>query len=54
MRTSVRLVVALALVAVALAGCAKRDMDECRRGDRIRCLGEASSGDISSRLSRSG
>ena len=29
-------------------------MDECRRGDRSRCPGEASSGDIPSRLSRSG
>ena len=37
-----RAAVAIALVAATLAGCAKRDMDECRRGDRSRCPGEAS------------
>ncbi len=37
-----RVVIALALTAAALAGCATRDMDECRRGDRSRCPGEAS------------
>lgn len=40
-KTTTRVVVALALAAT-LAGCAKRDMDECRRGDRSRCPGEAS------------
>ena len=42
MKRAARVVVALALAATALAGCAKRDMDECRRGDRSRCPGEAS------------
>jgi hypothetical protein len=37
-----RLVITCAVAAVLLAGCAKRDMDECRRGDRSRCPGEAS------------
>jgi hypothetical protein len=37
-----RLVIACAVVAALLAGCAKRDMDECRKGDRSRCPGEAS------------
>lgn len=37
-----RLVIACALAAALLAGCAKRDMDECRKGDRSRCPGEAS------------
>jgi hypothetical protein len=37
-----RLVMACAVAAVLLAGCAKRDMDECRKGDRSRCPGEAS------------
>lgn len=36
-----RLVIAFGL-AVVLAGCiAKRDMDECRKGDRSRCPGDA-------------
>jgi|GEM_PF-6640549 hypothetical protein len=36
-----RLVIACAL-AVLLAGCiAKRDIDECRKGDRSRCPGDA-------------
>jgi hypothetical protein len=38
-----RLLMACALVAGLLTGCmAKRDMDECRRGDRSRCPGEGS------------
>jgi hypothetical protein len=37
-----KLAIACALAAVLLAGCAKRDMDECRKGDRSRCPGEAS------------
>jgi hypothetical protein len=37
-----RLMIACAVAAVLLAGCAKRDMDECRKGDRSRCPGEAS------------
>ncbi len=36
-----RLMIACAVAAVLLAGCAKRDMDECRKGDRSRCPGEA-------------
>ena len=36
-----RLVIAGAL-ALLLAGCAKIDMDECRKGDRSRCPGDAS------------
>jgi hypothetical protein len=42
MNRATRVVVALLLTAAALAGCAKRDMDECRKGDRSRCPGEAS------------
>jgi len=42
MKSATRVVVALALAAATLAGCAKRDMDECRKGDRSRCPGEAS------------
>lgn len=41
-RTDVRLAIACAL-AVVLAGCATRDIDECRKGDRRRCPGDASS-----------
>jgi hypothetical protein len=37
-----RVALALTLAAATLAGCATRDMDECRRGDRSRCPGEAS------------
>ena len=37
-----KLVIAWAVAVVLLAGCAKRDMDECRKGDRSRCPGEAS------------
>jgi hypothetical protein len=37
-----RLMIACAVAAMLLAGCAKRDMDECRKGDRGRCPGEAS------------
>jgi hypothetical protein len=38
-----RLVNTCALAVVLLAGClAKRDMDECRKGDRSRCPGDAS------------
>ena len=33
---------AFVLAIVLLAGCAKRDVDECRRGDRSRCPGDAS------------
>lgn len=36
------------VAAVLLAGCVKPDMDECRRGDRSRCPGEAS--DVSREL----
>jgi len=35
-------IVCVVAVATLLAGCAKRDMDECRKGDRSRCPGEAS------------
>jgi hypothetical protein len=35
-----RLVIACVVAAVLLSGCAKRDMDECRKGDRSRCPGE--------------
>jgi hypothetical protein len=42
-RTPLKLVITCALAAVLLAGClAKRDMDECRKGDRSRCPGDAS------------
>jgi tetratricopeptide (TPR) repeat protein len=42
-RTRMRLVITCALALVLLAGCiAKRDMDECRKGDRSRCPGESS------------
>jgi hypothetical protein len=37
-----RLLTTLALAVLLLAGCAKRDLDECRKGDRSRCPGEAS------------
>ena len=37
-----RLGIACAGAALLLAGCAKRDMEECRKGDRSRCPGEAS------------
>jgi len=37
-----RLGIACAVAVLLLAGCAKRDMDECRKGDRSRCPGEAS------------
>jgi len=37
-----RLGIACAVAALLLAGCAKRDMDECRKGDRSRCPGEVS------------
>ena len=42
MKSATRVAVALLLGAATLAGCAKRDMDECRQGDRSRCPGEAS------------
>jgi hypothetical protein len=45
-----RLLIVCALAAALLAGCAKRDMDECRKGDRSRCPGTAS---LSHRESRS-
>lgn len=37
-----RLMIVCVVAAALLAGCAKRDMDECRKGDRSRCPGEAS------------
>jgi hypothetical protein len=42
MTQATRVALALTLAAATLAGCATRDMDECRRGDRSRCPGEAS------------
>ena len=43
-----RLAIACALAVVLLTGCiAKRDMDECRKGDRSRCPGEGSGLDSS-------
>ena len=36
------LVIGSVLAVTLLSGCAKRDMDECRNGDRSRCPGSAS------------
>lgn len=40
-RNPMKLVTACAIALILLTGCAKRDMDECRKGDRSRCPGDA-------------
>ena len=42
MEGTVRIVIAFVVAVVLVTGCVKRDMDECRKGDRSRCPGEAS------------
>lgn len=37
-----KLVTACAIALILFTGCAKQDMDECRKGDRSRCPGDAS------------
>ena len=44
-----RLAIACAVAVMLLAGCAKRDIDECRKGDRSRCPGDASLPSVTSR-----
>ena len=42
MEGTMRIVIASVVAVVLVTGCVKRDMDECRKGDRSRCPGEAS------------
>ena len=50
-----RVIAVYALVLMVLAaGCAKRDMDECWKGDRSRCPGDASRSSGQVKVSASG